>query len=413
MQWALSFYRDSEFILSIFSYCFAVCIVNHSVLLGWSRVIASLSDGASGYDHLRKIAFCFSFVPMSIYAFLAFTELGIKTLGSLCEIPQGKEVFIQNFFAMMVVGPIFTVNRVVLEGLCIQSKETYWVGEATLVRLVFSMLLCFGLGRYTSLSEGYLGGITLVGGIIAESVCLGWKSRHLVQRLSPVRNAPPLTLPSILKSWFPLYLSSLSWTLSYPIINRIIIENNTNPLLLDSELAGFGVLRSLVLTIGGPVYALTNATLSLYRNTHDLRAIRSFGIFFCTCVSALSMFFLFPFFQHWILQSIFHLDVLTIALSSFSLCLIPLYPWFTVFRSLSEGKLIKLRSFRIFVVTSSFRVLSVYATGELYQWSQYSWSGVTLGTLCLFVAAGSDWLWLSLYASTLKKEPIHFLNEQK
>lgn len=399
IHWALSLYRDSELVLSIFSFCFAVCIVNHSVVLGCSRVVASLLDSYANYKRLRLFTFSLALIPFSIYVILSFTSLGLEGLRWIFRLPEGNEQHVQNFFKMMILAPFCVANRLFLEGICIKAKYTRPVGESTLIRLIFSVLLCYILGKYTNLSVGYLGGITLAGGILTEAIWIFSRTRKLIPSVPFSESAPLLSFKTILSSWFPLYLSSLAWTISYPLINRLIIENNSNDKnLLEAELAGFGVLRSLLLTIAGPVYAVTNTTLSIYRQPEDLKIIRRFGIRFCLFISIFSSLFFIPSFRTLILQSVFHLTPFTIGISILGVSSIPFYPWFTIFRSLDEGRLLKLKFFRIFLATSFFRLLTIYLAGKLCIGLQWPISGVTLGGICLFVGATSDWFIISFCA---------------
>jgi hypothetical protein len=398
IQWALCLHRDPELVLSIFSFCFAVGIVNHSPIFCFNRVTASLLEQYSHFLKISRTVLLLAFFPSSFYLLVVYTDSGYQLLQWFFSAPLGKEPFIRDFFWTMVFAPFFIANRAALEGLCIQSKETHYVGESTFIRLFVSLNVCYILGRFSALSVGYLGGITFMSGIMAESVWLAWRCRPLVQRL---KNTPPLNPPknlttsSILSSWGQIYLSALAWTLSYPLTNRLIIEGSVDKVRQEAELAGFGVFRSLILTLGGPVYALSNTTLALYRNADDLRVLRRFGITFASLVSLLSLPFFFSAFQKGILQHLFNLEAFTLQLTYLSLFLIPFYPWLTVFRSLSEGRLLKLRFFRIFFFTSPLRLLTIYLTGISLRWLFPNISGVFQGGCCLCAGALMDWILIS------------------
>lgn len=375
--------------IAAFSAGFSIMLViNAFIFVGQKIGTALIKDKKSFIQCLKylfTVAFVFSLIGMSI----ALTPLGTYIFSYVFNLPSEISNLAKEYMIIASLLPVIACIRVIYQSVLIIHKTTQKVAIGTFIRQIsgFSLLL---LGVLTDLYPVHLAAaLGIVGGSFIEDIYLFITSRRLLNFEKMTRDQTKkidLTFKKFVSFSTPMWLSSMAWSVSYPVMVTII-GFTTNPTL---NLAGFGILRSLGLLLLAPFASFSVATLVLGDTNIRIKNIQK--IFFTVTLLYTLILGLFTLFgaDQFILNNIYSLrgEIMTLCLLPISLLFMLPIP--RAIMGYFEGRFLKEKHTRPMGVASILRIVNITVIGMLLIRIFPNINGVLLGVVLMFVANISD-----------------------
>jgi hypothetical protein len=393
---------DPELALAAFAAAFSVMIVVHSpIFTSISVFIAHLKDKNS-LTTILKFFFFVSSASSATLFLIGYSKFGDFIFSSILQVRQDVASEAKQYILYISPIPLFTLFRCAYAGLATVYKKTHYLAIGTTLKLLTTSILVILLISAYPNKPGSCAATAFGCAIIVELLFLYFATRKLHSFSTPTTVSSydfKLTPKYIVKFAAPIWASALAWTLSFPLINFVLGFSVNNTV----GLAGFGVLRSILVFLGSPLFSIKTVVMVLGKDITDRKLIMRFSFLIASFATLIVATINFTELKRVILMDIFNLSEITYQWASEAFILIIVIPLLTAFRSFPEGMFIRDKKTNSIGVAGISRILSIALSGFLLLHLFPEINGVLLGVSLMLVASISDAIILLLALFIRKK----------
>ncbi|MCG8619803.1 MAG: hypothetical protein MI802_26575, partial [Desulfobacterales bacterium] len=195
----------------------------------------------------------------------------------------------------------------------------------------------------------------------------------------------PLTVRYLLRFSAPLWISSIAWTGSFPIINYFI----GNTIATEAGLAGFNVLRSLNVLLNSPLNSLVTVVLIL-GNTASILRVRTLGIGLGGLLTMVNGVLCLPEVHVPLLGTGFNLSGLALLWGGDAIIFFLIFPVLLLIRFYYEGLFMRLKAPKLLGLAGGIRISVLIISGFVLTRMFPGLNGVMLGMVLMTLASASD-----------------------
>ena len=298
--------------------------------------------------------------------------------------------------------PVLVAVRCSLQGVTTVYKNTLNTALGTLIRVVAVLTSVVVLISLFPHRPGMASGSAFSLSMGLEVLFLLIRTREMRTFSSPTAipaHDAPLTVNYILRFSTPLWISSLAWTGSFPVINYFIGQTTG----AEAGLAGFNVLRSLNILLNSPLNSLVTVVLIL-GNAGSIMRIRKSGICIGIILTIISAILCLPQVHLPLLEVGFNLSGDALAWAGNAILLFLISPVLLFIRFYYEGLFMRLRDPAALGLAGGLRLGLLIVSGMVMHRYFPGINGVMLGMVLITIATASDALFtFSAYGFRHKK----------
>ncbi|MEZ6013896.1 MAG: hypothetical protein R3F49_02170 [Planctomycetota bacterium] len=234
----------------------------------------ALSTDARRYAQVGRFTLVLGLALTALHALIAFTPLYDFVAGDL--LASRPEVLDAARLGLMLMLPwTFAIGwRRYQQGLLIRYERSGDVGRGTLVRLVTTASVLYGLSRYGALDGVVVAALGVCAGVIAEALYAHGCATLVRPRLRATPLGEPLTRAGFVRFYGPLALTPLITLFIQPIGAASM---NRMPRDLES-VAAWGPVHALVFLSRSVGMAFNEVVVTLAGLSGGLAALRRFAL---------------------------------------------------------------------------------------------------------------------------------------
>jgi hypothetical protein len=263
--------RQREFIIALAAYSVAWSIQQFFGSTNYQNHLLAVAvvHGKRSFYNALVYVLIQGITVSALVAFIAFGPAGPAVLNGLMGLEGEVSSQALATLGIIFINPLFVGVRAFFQGIVIRARRNILVTTATVVR-IFSLVI-FLLILAPRMSGAPLGAAALLGCVIVETILMAFFAWRCGL---PEDGKEEKSMGEIVRFALPLSISSSLQMSVFLVINAILGR------LADSALAlaSFGVLRSLILLIGGPMRNLQHAYLTLVHSAQDYRVLLLFWL---------------------------------------------------------------------------------------------------------------------------------------
>jgi hypothetical protein len=274
---ALARLPEAERMIAAFGIVGSLSITIESPVIMLLATSTALARSRQSYLMLRRFTQHLMLLTTLLHFLLAWTPLFDLVVRDWMGAPAAIIEPVRLGMRLMVFWSAAIAWRRFKQGLLIRFGHTRYVGQGTVVRLLFSAGLATVLalsGRVPGIAVGTL---ALAAGVLVEASYAHFVTRRLVaQRFSiesPQPAQPPLSYSDLVRFHAPLASSTLLFLLTQPLVSAALAR------LPDPEtvLAAWPVTAGLLFITRSPVLALPEVIIALIDRSGGRAALRQFA----------------------------------------------------------------------------------------------------------------------------------------
>ncbi len=255
------------------SVVFPVSLAIEAPIIMMLAASTALSSDLRRYRAVGRQTFGLGLVLTALHALVAFTPLYDTVAGAW--LGSRPEVLAEARLGLQLMLPwTFAIGwRRYQQGLLIRSERSGDVSRGTLVRLVATAAVLFGLASLETLAGVVVAALGVSAGVIAEALFASWCARQVQPQLAALPLGEPLQFAAFWRFYLPLALTPLITLVIQPIgaaaMNRL-------PEGLVS-VAAWGPVHALVFLTRSVGMAFNEVVVTLVGLTGGALALRRFA----------------------------------------------------------------------------------------------------------------------------------------
>lgn len=277
IQGVISRKADPELQLAAFGLVMSLSITIEAPVIMFLAVGSALTRDRQSYRVLWWYMMAVNVLVTVVAALMAFTPLLDLYLGGLLGIPQNIIDATRPGMVIMIFWSAFIGYRRFHQGLLIRNGRTNTIGTGTIIRIVASAGVAFGLGAWSDLPGAVIGGYSLMAAVLVEMIYVHIIVKPDVEALPDKRKKPEdnLTFLKILRFHLPLAVTSLMTLLIRPVLESGIANSSE----AEQGLAAFPVIFSILLVMRSGGLAWQEVVIALSTSEREVFSLRRFTWF--------------------------------------------------------------------------------------------------------------------------------------
>ncbi|MBN2048527.1 MAG: hypothetical protein JW750_11850 [Anaerolineaceae bacterium] len=267
--------------IAAFGIIFSIAVVIESPIVPLLTTSTALTKNSQHFAIIRRFSVMLLMLTVGLHALLSWTPLFDLIIIPVINMPEELVELVRMGLRAMVPWSGFVAWRRFNQGILIRSGRSDLVGRGTIVRLVGLTITSVGLGFLTRVPPVLIGALSANVGTLLEAVYATIITRPLIRQqfLSPspsaeMSNEEKLTYPELIRFHTPLFLSSLIFFLTRPMVSAAL-GRAANPTL---SLAAWPVLMGLLSIVRAPIVAFPTVVVALADRKDALKPLRKFAI---------------------------------------------------------------------------------------------------------------------------------------
>ncbi|NSW52646.1 MAG: hypothetical protein HPY85_09100 [Anaerolineae bacterium] len=269
---------EPELAIAAFGVIMAVAVVIESPIVPLLTTSTALSKNRQHFLAIRRFTLILTGVTVGLHALLSWTPLYDAIVVPLINMPANLVEPVRAGLRVMVPWSGFVAWRRFNQGILIRNGYSKFVGRGTILRLVALAVSAVGLGFLTDIPGVVVGAIASNLGTLAEAVYATIVTGPVIRDHFPLQSGdsaePPLGTPELIRFHTPLFLSSLIFFLTRPMVSAGLART-ADPTL---TLAAWPVLVGLLSIVRAPVVAYPSVVVALADRKDALPKLRNFGL---------------------------------------------------------------------------------------------------------------------------------------
>lgn len=374
--------------LAAFGASFSMTIIFNSVVMTSLKLYNSLLKDRESFCTILRFNLWLAAAAGGIFAALAATRAGDLVFSSLFNLSPEAVAYSKDWMVWMIPVPALIALRSALQGICTVYRHTFYTALGTGFRMFVAFGIVTAVIFFFPARPGMASGAAFFFAIATEVILL-----HLFTRRWQGLTAPTavpdynfsLTPGYLFRYSLPLWISSLAWTGSFPMINCFIAQT-LNP---EAGLAGFSILRSLNVCLNSPLLAVATTVL-IMGNSQSMRKLMVLGMLLVTGMTLANGLLCLDPVGRAVLSGIFNLEGNTLAATEQALFFFLVTPLLFYIRFFTEGLFMREKRPAAIGITGLIRLALLFVTGWITTRLMPSVNGVILGMALMTVAAVSD-----------------------
>ncbi len=267
-----------EISMAAYSVSLTISGIAESPMVMLRQMTLALFRGPKTFQTIRKIAFS-ALALVSMFLFLiAYTPFGLFVFTRLLGVPENLITPTIQVFRFVMFMSLASCIRSIYQGVLISRKHTIFITQAMIARISLMILMVYLFSRYGWVRGGYVGGITIVAGILTEGLYSMYRARKLIptpeDRLDPEDR--DITFSQGWSFYYPLFIAAVMFSLTRPIMTAGM-SRSFDPAI---ALAAFSVATSLGWVIISPCQNVHQATMVFIREKGGFVRVRQFAFGF-------------------------------------------------------------------------------------------------------------------------------------
>lgn len=226
------------------------------------------------------------------------------------------------------------------QGVLINLDEGRRIAQGTGVRLVIMIGVIFALARFSQLPGIHVGSISLITGIIAESMFITWHTRRSIVNLPAKKEGEQLTMQELFWFHLPLAGTSIMILIVQPLVSAALARM-ANP---TESLAAWPIVFQAMLVLRAPALSLPEVVIAKTEGPSTWLPLRKFTLIMTLAMLAFTIIFTFTPLSRFYLVTVQGLDPGLTATVSQALPWLLLFPVLWVINAWLRGLLIKYRA---------------------------------------------------------------------
>jgi Na+-driven multidrug efflux pump len=226
------------------------------------------------------------------------------------------------------------------QGVLINLDQGKRIAQGTGFRLIIMILVIAGLANLTELPGIYVGSISLITGIIAESLFITWHTRKGVVNLPAEKEGPQLTMQELFWFHMPLAGTSAMILIVQPLVSAALARM-ANP---TESLAVWPIVFQTMLVLRAPALSLPEVVIAKTDGIESWLPLRTFALTMTVVMLVFTTIFTFTPLSNFYLMTVQGLDPVLTATVSQALPWLLLFPVLWVINAWLRGLLISYRA---------------------------------------------------------------------
>lgn len=267
-----------ELAIAAFGVIMAVAVVIESPIVPLLTTSTALSKTRQHFFAIRRFTLILSAITVGMHALLSWTPLYDLIVVPLINMPDALVEPVRAGLRVLVPWSGFVAWRRFNQGILIRNGYSKFVGRGTILRLAALAISAVGLGFLTDIPGVVVGAIASNLGTLSEAIYATLVTRPVIreQFLLPAEDAsePPLRTRDLVKFHTPLFLSSLIFFLTRPMVSAGLART-ADP---TTTLAAWSVLVGLLAIIRAPLVAYPSVVVALAHRKDAFNKLRNFGL---------------------------------------------------------------------------------------------------------------------------------------
>lgn len=395
---------EPEVALAAFGAGFSLTIMYNTFIYTSLKLYnAHLTDRESFWKILR-VYLALAGAGSLLFAVVGLTAIGEHLFSSLFGIRPETAAHAKDWMLWCAPVPVLVAVRCAFQGVTTVYRNTLNTALGTLVRMGAVLMAVTALITFFPHRPGMAAGA-------AFSLSMGLETAFLLVRTRKMRrfSTPTavsacdyrLTTRYILRFSMPLWVSSLAWAGSFPVINYFIGQAPE----AEAGLAGFSILRSLTVLLNSPLHSLVTVVL-IMGNAASITRVKGMGICIAGLMTAASAALGFPAVHGPVLAGMFNLSGQALAQAGSALGFFLVFPVFLLVRFYYDGLFMRRKDTTVIGLAGGLRAGILLVSGTLaLRWFPGA-GGVALGMALMTIVTVSDALFTAA-AYEIRYRPGH------
>ncbi len=277
---------DAKLQLAAFGIGFSLVMAVQSPIVSLLTASVTLVRSRSSYYLLRRFMLGMVIALTTIMVLLGHTSLFDLVVRRLVGVPEEIAVLVRPVLWGLTPFPAAVAYRRFRQGVMIQYGYTREVsyGSATRLAVVVGLSL-LGL-MWGKLDGAVMGGIVMGTAISLEAILAHFLSRAAVcqvETLDDPPDDPPLTMPALLRFYWPLALTTMVWLLAPSLVN-LGLARAPHPV---ESLAAWAVVNSQISFLSSFGFSYLEVVVALFQDRRSIITLRRFALALSTGALAL------------------------------------------------------------------------------------------------------------------------------
>ena len=388
LNFGVSLALNPETALAAFGAAFSLTIIFNSLVFTSLKLYNSLLKDKNSFVTILGIYMSIACAASLIFIGLAATEAGHLVFTRWFNLSPGAAGHSREWMLWVSPVPLLVAFRCALQGVTTVYRKTMNTAVGTFLRMGTALVAVIVLIRIFPHRPGMASGAAFSLAILVEVVYLFWRTRKMLAFSRPTSVAPydfDLSVPYVLRYSFPLWLSSLAWTGSFPLVNFFIAQTQ-NP---EAGLAGFSILRAVNVCLNSPLPSMVTVVVIL-GNRATISRLKIMGTGIALVLTLISAGLVFTPMGRDLLSDIFNLRGVALEWSAQALIFFIFTPALFLARFFLEGRFMRLKQTRAMGLAGIMRLFIMAGAGLMITSWQSGINGVWLGMTLMTLASVSD-----------------------
>ncbi len=377
-----------EMALAAFGSAFSLTIIFNSMVFTSLKLYNSLLKDRKSFQIILGMYLVLAGIATLVFAVVALTNAGDYIFSILFNLGQETIFHAKEWMLWIIPAPVLLAVRCALQGVTTVYRKTVNTALGTGLRIATALVMVLVMIGLFPHRPGMASGAAFSLSMGLEVAFLLVRTRKMIQFPAPTSIAPydfDLTISYVIRYSIPLWISSLAWTGSFPMINYFIGQTWNS----EAGLAGFSILRSLNVCLNSPLNSLVTVVLIL-GNNRTIKRLRTMGIALGVGLTLVSAGLCFTSLGHRVLSGVFNLSGDTLEWSGRALIFFLFTPVLFFIRFYVEGILMRRKQPKAIGVAGGIRLTLLFVSGLFILWFLPEINGVNLGMAMMTIAALSD-----------------------
>jgi len=273
---------EPELAIASFGLIMAISVVVESPIVPLLTTSTALSKNPQHFHIIRRFTLILTCVSVGAHFLVSWTPIYDLVVVPLINMPAELVEPVRSGLRVMVPWSGFVAWRRFNQGILIRYGYSNFVGRGTILRLLALSSTALGLGFLTNIPGVVVGAIAANLGTLSEAIYATIVTRPVIKEHfesnkpdEMQEQEPPLRYRDLIKFHTPLFLSSLIFFLTRPLISAGLART-PNPTM---TLAAWPVLLGLLSIVRAPVISYPAVVVALADRKNSHTKLRNFGIF--------------------------------------------------------------------------------------------------------------------------------------
>jgi hypothetical protein len=272
---------EPELAIASFGVIMAIAVVVESPIVPLLTTSTALSKNPQHYQMIRRFTLILTGVSVGLHFLVSWTPLYDIIVVPLINMPAELVEPVRSGLRVMVPWSGFVAWRRFNQGILIRFGYSNFVGRGTILRLSALSISALSLGFLSNIPGVVVGAIAANLGTLTEAIYATIVTRPVIREHFETtipdetqEQEPPLYYRDLIAFHTPLFLSSLIFFLTRPLISAGLARTD-NPTM---TLAAWPVLLGLLSIVRAPVVSYPAVVIALADRKNAYAKLRNFGV---------------------------------------------------------------------------------------------------------------------------------------